>query len=616
MVRRDQRQSTQAVGSRGKRLPPDDERCNTEICGSTHDQALEAIRSCGEEVRRLNAVVEQVSSAVLVQPPPALQPKDSNLRNSLRFPHMFTKENPRSLGEMYTIDQKPLGQGSFGRVYKGVDKSTGAVRAIKSIELAKVSDAEQLEMEVSIQQSLDHPNIVKLFEVFKSDEYLHLAMEVCDGGELFDVVSEQGCLSERDTTTYVNQMLAAISYLHSQYIVHRDIKPENFLLQSKSKDAPIKIIDFGTAKRYEPGSDYMMKTKMGTLYYIAPQVLRGSYNEKCDIWSCGVIAYVLMCGFFPFSGGSDNDTLRHVLAGSFDFPSPEWDHISIEAKGFLRSLLTFDPDERPSAREALLHRWLQEYAPRSDSATVLPDDLGVRLRQFRRATKMKRVVLTLIGQQLQHDDLKDLRRMFCVLDRSRVGALSAQEILDGMEQHGISIPPHADEVLRNLDTNGSGKINYCEFVAATIPAERYLKRDVLWAAFCAFDRDGDGKISWDELASMVEGEDDDSEDLVDTLLAEGDVDKDGSISFDDFCAVLREQGSPEAAQGADQKKTEAPAAEARAADGQAAAGSLAERLKEQLRARLAKELAAAVAAPTAELREAAREVQAWGGTGA
>merc|ERR1719506_2760457 len=172
-------------------------------------------------------------------------------------------------------------------------------------------------------------------------------MELCTGGELFDRIVEEAekhadegkegiAFDEKGAATYMQQILGAMRYLHDNNFVHRDIKPENFLLQNKSRDSPLKVIDFGLAKRFESGKD--MTTKAGTPYYVAPQVLAGKYNEKCDIWSCGVIAYILLCGYPPFYGDRDSDILKMVKKGEFDFD--DWHSTSEQAKDIIKRMLT------------------------------------------------------------------------------------------------------------------------------------------------------------------------------------------------------------------------------------------------------------------------------------
>jgi calcium-dependent protein kinase len=195
-------------------------------------------------------------------------------------------------------------------------------------------------------------------------------------------------LSEKGAAVLMKQILAAIFYLHKHHIMHRDLKPENFLFLNKSKDSPLKIIDFGLACYYEDGE--FMKTKAGTPYYVAPQVLQGKYDRKCDVWSCGVIMYILLCGYPPFSGENDGEILTKVKAGKFSFPEADWKHISTDAKDLIKKMLTFEPEKRMEAEQAYNHPWISNNADTKKDVPVASNLLS-SLRTFRAQSKLKKV---------------------------------------------------------------------------------------------------------------------------------------------------------------------------------------------------------------------------------
>lgn len=251
----------------------------------------------------------------------------------------------------YHIDPKELGHGHYGVVRKCYHRETGACYAIKSIRKSKVSKIEVLKREIEILKEVKHPHIIELVEVYEDERYLHLITELCTGGELFDRIiaktqSSEGHFSEHDAAVLVRDILDAIDYCHSEKgIVHRDLKPENFLFLTEADDAPVKIIDFGLSRHNDTDLG-IMETKVGTPYYVAPEVLRREYTNSCDIWSIGVITYILLCGYPPFYGDSDTQIFESVRVGKFDFPSPEWDDISESAKDFVIELLKKDPIKR------------------------------------------------------------------------------------------------------------------------------------------------------------------------------------------------------------------------------------------------------------------------------
>ena len=232
-----------------------------------------------------------------------------------------------------------------------MDRQTREWYAIKSIRKSKVGKIEVLKREIEILREVHHPNIIRLIDIFEDQKYLHLITELCTGGELFDRIiaktnSAEGHFSERDAAKLIRDILDAIAYCHDvKQIVHRDLKPENFLFLTPADDAPIKIIDFGLS-RHDTQNFGVMKTKVGTPYYVAPEVLKREYTKSCDVWSIGVITYILLCGYPPFYGDSDNEIFESVRIGRYDYPSPEWDDISQDAKDFIDSLLKKNPADR------------------------------------------------------------------------------------------------------------------------------------------------------------------------------------------------------------------------------------------------------------------------------
>lgn len=458
------------------------------------------------------------------------------------FKHEFTTENKGMIDECYDIEKKSLGEGSYGTVTKGVDKHTKAVRAIKIIDRTKIPNETRFTSEVKIQQSLDHPNIVKLYEFFKDARKYYLVMELCTGGELFDRIiaetekHEDGtAFTEKDAAGYMSKILGGISYMHGKNLAHRDIKPENFLMQNETREAEIKIIDFGLAAEFT--DDKKLKTKAGTPFYVSPQVLQGRYNHKCDIWSCGVICYILLCGYPPFYGDTDDQILKAVKRGRVDFPSPEWDAISQLAKDFINKMLTMDEDKRPDATALLEDSWLKESVVKESK---MVKDLGCRLRNFTQNSKFKKMALTVIANNLKDEELEELRKTFSALDENNNGMLSAAEIKAGMEKHKAQIPGDLDDIIAALDTDKSGNIDYTEFMAATLNQAQYQKKDILWAAFRKFDLNGDGKISKAELATLIK----EDKDKIDKAIFQGaDLDGDGEVDFEEFCAMMGLQAS-------------------------------------------------------------------------
>jgi calcium-dependent protein kinase len=455
------------------------------------------------------------------------------------FGHVFMRDNPGKLTDRYDVDKKVMGEGSFGSVFKASCRDTKALRAVKAIELKAVKNPVRFEREINIAKQLDHPNVVRLYEVFRDAKKIYLVMELCTGKELFDRIVEEAPtgFDEAKAAPYVRQMLSALCYLHAQKFAHRDVKPENFLLQSKEPDAALKIIDFGLACQFQAGTS--MTTKAGTAYYVAPEVLKGEYNEKCDIWSAGVISFILLCGYPPFAGDTDPDILKKVKEGVFEFKSPEWDGISQGAKNLVTQMLTSDPGLRPTAENLLASPWLKYKG--AAAPAPLKEGFVRRLNSFHGATKLKKVALTVIAQQLPDNDIGPIQNIFRALDKNGDGKLSIEEVKEGMVKANMEVPQALDDMLKGIDCDGGGDIDYSEFLAATLERKQYLRRDVLWSAFRLFDLDGDGKITREELSRVLNNAD--VHQLIgtqklDRIIAEVDADGDGAIDFEEFIKFM------------------------------------------------------------------------------
>lgn len=251
-----------------------------------------------------------------------------------------------------------LGTGHFAKVKLGTHLATGQQCAIKIIKKPEGSKRKLVETEVSILRKVRHPFIVRCYDVIEDDSRIYLFMELMRGGELFDRITERGHFTEADAITLAVKLLDAVKYLHSMGIAHRDLKPENMLMTERGPGAEVKITDFGLSKLFDSQSA-TLQTPCGTPGYIAPEVLRmKGYDCACDIWSLGVIIYILLCGFPPFY--ADNDVLLYekIKSGRFEFLRPYWDKISTEAKHLVSQMLTVDPKRRITCEQALQHPWL------------------------------------------------------------------------------------------------------------------------------------------------------------------------------------------------------------------------------------------------------------------
>eukprot|EP00522_Entomoneis_paludosa_P008770 CAMPEP_0172447530 /NCGR_PEP_ID=MMETSP1065-20121228/6818_1 /TAXON_ID=265537 /ORGANISM="Amphiprora paludosa, Strain CCMP125" /LENGTH=549 /DNA_ID=CAMNT_0013198853 /DNA_START=56 /DNA_END=1705 /DNA_ORIENTATION=+ len=446
----------------------------------------------------------------------------------------------------YHIEAKELGHGHYGVVRKCMHRDSCNWYAIKSIRKAKVSKIEVLKREIEILKEVKHPHIIELIEVYEDERYLHLITELCTGGELFDRIiaktqSAEGHFSEHDAAALVRDILDAISYCHDvKGIVHRDLKPENFLFLTDADDAPIKIIDFGLS-RHDDAALGIMQTKVGTPYYVAPEVLRREYTKSCDIWSIGVITYILLCGYPPFYGDSDTQIFESVKIGKFDFPSPEWDDISQAAKDFVVSLLKKNPKDRPSAAMALRDPWIKEQlrSPQFLKASGIlhksakTDDFTKYLAM----KKLKKVALGYIASNLTHDEVGALEDTFKSLDKNASGHITLIDLDDAIEKGKFSSKLAADmKALRHdLSLSDEDQMNYRDFLAATMDRSLAMREDNIKKAFNHFRHTEADYLTQDDLTDIF-GADAHARDVMELL----DHDGDGKVSFEDFRHAIAE----------------------------------------------------------------------------
>nr|XP_020825743.1 myosin light chain kinase family member 4 isoform X2 [Phascolarctos cinereus] len=278
------------------------------------------------------------------------------------FDHRIVTTRQTAVNSLYTVNRREiLGGGRFGQVHKCEEKATGLKLAAKIIKTRGVKEKDEVMNEISVMNQLDHVNLIQLYDAFESKNDIVLVMEYVDGGELFDRIIDENCnLTELDTILFIKQICEGIKHMHQMYILHLDLKPENILCVNRDAKQ-IKIIDFGLARRYKPREK--LRVNFGTPEFLAPEVVNYDFvSFPTDMWSIGVIAYMLLSGLSPFLGDNDAETLNNILACRWDLEEEEFQDISEEGKEFISKLLIKEKSWRISASEALKHPWLSDHS--------------------------------------------------------------------------------------------------------------------------------------------------------------------------------------------------------------------------------------------------------------
>ncbi|KAF5460599.1 hypothetical protein F2P56_020458 [Juglans regia] len=444
----------------------------------------------------------------------------------------------------YTFGRE-LGRGQFGVTYLVIHKRTGEKFACKSIATRKLinrDDVDDVRREVQIMHHLTgHRNIVELKGAYEDRHSVNLVMELCAGGELFDRIIAKGHYSERAAAGLFRQMVTVVHYCHSMGVMHRDLKPENFLFLSKDEDSPLKATDFGLSVFYKPGD--VFKDLVGSAYYVAPEVLRRKYGAEADIWSIGVILYILLSGVPPFWGENEQSIFDAILRGHIDFSSDPWPSISSSAKDLVKKMLQEDPKARLSSLEVLDHPWMREDGDVSDK----PLDIAVltRMKQFRAMNKLKKVALKVIAENLSEEEIIGLKEMFKSMDTDNSGTVTLEELKVGLPKLGTKLSEsEVRQLMEAADVDGNGTIDYIEFITATMHMNRMDREDHLYKAFEYFDKDKSGYITMEELENALKQYNMGDEKTIKEIIAEVDTDNDGRINYDEFVTMMR-KGNPD-----------------------------------------------------------------------
>lgn len=399
-----------------------------------------------------------------------------------------------------------IGGGHFGTVRMAYKKNIEPKKlyAIKSISKKNIqeNDLEEMIKEVDILSTLDHPNIIKFHETYNDEYYFHIVMEVAKGKDVFDKIMEDGVLPEETVSNITYKVLSALVYCHCKGISHRDIKPENILFENETNEGEIKLIDFGLSRKYN--QEEKMQTVLGTPYYVAPEVLQGSYDEKCDIWSVGAFMYIMLTGEPPFNGKNNNVIFKRILSEEVDYPPDKFKRISKEAIDLLKKCLVKDPALRVTGEEALKHKWFSSVSSEIHNKKKIDPKVLNNLKGFQYPQVFQKMILKFLITQADTREVDHLREVFQALDTDHTGALSIEELQEGFRKSGIRISKEeVEEIITKANNSQQGKINFTEFCIAAMDYKSILNKEKLITAFSYFDIDKTGKITISDIEDAL-----------------------------------------------------------------------------------------------------------------
>merc|ERR1740123_140878 len=398
----------------------------------------------------------------------------------------------RQLASSYVLEAKPLGEGSYGHVTVATHAVTGARRAVKSVHKAKLRRytrgvLEFIGREVEILRSLNHPNIVKMYETFEDADHVHLVLELCEGGDVLSrIILERERLLECDVADLIAQILAAVQHMHGRGLAHRDLKPENSLFTRNEPwreprppaRSPLKLIDFGLSRCLDSAVGARVTPKMGTTEYMSPEGFTGKFScdqlNKVDMWSCGIVLHVILIGHFPSAA-------LHRMSPDQYMTSSMWSHVSPSCRDFLAQLLRPDPAARPTASACLKHHWLSSWARKAAHAIPKALDLAWAVGTFSTAPDLQRLALAAAAREVDDVDVCDVRHLFVLLEKECNGVLTSASLRNLAHRLRGPLADAAKELVLGfdaIDLDISGTIGWSEVLAVALASVRSTARGI------------------------------------------------------------------------------------------------------------------------------------------
>ena len=419
-------------------------------------------------------------------------------------------------------------------VYKRVrHKKLGQFRSMRIIKKTKEN-----KKEIDILQKLSHPNILDIYEIFKDKNYFYVICENIEGKPLFEYIVNDKSFHEKEACQVMKEILLTVNYLHSLNIMHRDLKPESIVINKIDDKCKIKLVNFSTAIEFIPGKK--LNDFIGTHYYVAPEVITKNYNELCDIWSCGIINYILITEYPPFQGKNDDEILHNIRFTEPNFKKEKWDHISYLCKDLISKMLNKNPKKRPSAEICLKHNWFKELLNTSvitDLGTLNQIKAVHKMAGFIKGNKFKQAVLQFMVKHfdLKHEEDK-LNLVFSKFDVNGTGRVTKKVFFKELvkiygEEDAKDL---TNKIFGSLDLDGNGDISYIEFLTAIMDSKKLMTDDKLEKTFKLIDKNGDGKITIEEIKNIFGGDIKQWKKIIKEL----DKDMKDEIGFNDFKRIM------------------------------------------------------------------------------
>jgi calcium-dependent protein kinase len=439
---------------------------------------------------------------------------------------------------------KELGAGTYGSVWRVVKRSTKETFACKKLNKFKIKNKEIFKTEIDLLRATDHPNIIKLFEIFEDNINLYLIMEECHGGDFFARLKQKSAqnvfYSEKEAAKIFKSLMSAINYCHSHGVCHRDIKPENIMFSSASDDDSLKLIDFGLSKILS--NDNKMNSIVGTIYYMAPEVLQMNYEEKCDVWSAGVILYIMLCGKPPFFGKTDSETAQKIIKMDYNLNSKEWKRISKGAKDLISNIFVKNVD-RLSSQEVLDTDWVSKLAP--DSKAELISLNLTHLFDYTKLITAHKYVINYVTYRLKDEDINELILLFKHIDKNSDGVITFTEFRESLtavaNKNDLEIEINdkfINDLYDEIDVDHNQLINFNEFVSALLNYKFTKKAEKIYDVFKSFDLRNDGMVTLDSIIDVHKPKTNEELETLRGCFDKYDLNKDGVIQFEEFIKGL------------------------------------------------------------------------------